>query len=471
MRLRDRLTQSVRKIVPALALLSALCPAAPAQTPEPQRESLLNGLRVLLVARPGAPQALVKLRVHSGAAFDLAGKEGVMALLGDALFPDPATREYVAEDLGGRLEVSTNYDSIDVTLTGKADEFERLIELLRGAVLNTQLSPESVARLRDARLKAVKDVSVSPAVLADRALAARLFGTTFPYGRIVEGTPESLARVERADLLLVRERFLNPNNATLVVVGVEPSRALRAVRQFLGPWRRGDRDVPATFRQPDAPDARTLVVDLAGTPDAEVRLAVRGLARSDRDAPVARLVAALARERWLKAFPELKGRPLFVEHRAHLLPGVLRAGAAVQPGQAARALATARAALQSLVTGAPSAEELELARREILASLNTSADKPEALADLWLDREFYQTNSFDEARALEQATAADVQRVAARLLRNTAAVAVAVGDAARLRPELARAGEVEVLGSAPSDTPRPAPTPQSKPFSVPVRRP
>ncbi|HEV2765026.1 MAG TPA: pitrilysin family protein, partial [Pyrinomonadaceae bacterium] len=448
MRLRDRPSRRVRKIVSLLALLSALWPhGAVAQTPEPRREQLLNGLRVLLLPRPGEPQALVRLRVHSGAAFDLAGKEGVMALLGDALFPDPSTREYVTEDLGGRLEVSTGYDSIDVTLTGKADEFERLIELLRAAVINTQLSPEAVTRLRDARLKAVKDVSVSPTVLADRAIAARFFGTIFPYGRIPEGTPDSLGRVERADLLLVRERFLNPNNSTLVVVGVEPVRAMRAVRQYLGPWRRSDREVPATFRQPEAPDARTLVLDISGAPDAEVRFAVRGLARSDRDAPLARLVATLARERWARSFPELKGRPFFVEHRAYTLPGVLKAGASVAPDKAARALETARAALQSLVTNAPTAEELELARRELLAPLNAGAGKPEALAELWLDREAYQTDATEEARALSNATPADVQRVAARLLRDTKAATVAVGDAARLRPELARAGEVEVSGA------------------------
>ena len=79
----------------ALALLLALAPAgASAQgAPEPRREQLLNGLRILILSRPGDPQLLFRLRVHSGAAFDLAGKEGVTALLADALFPDPATRE------------------------------------------------------------------------------------------------------------------------------------------------------------------------------------------------------------------------------------------------------------------------------------------------------------------------------------------------------------------------------------------
>ena len=61
-----------------------------AQAPEPQREQLLNGLGILLWSRPGDQNVLLKLRIHSGAAFDPAGKAGTMALLGDILFPDAA---------------------------------------------------------------------------------------------------------------------------------------------------------------------------------------------------------------------------------------------------------------------------------------------------------------------------------------------------------------------------------------------
>ena len=69
---------------------------SPAQSsPTPTRELLLNGLPVLYWQRPGDANLFMKLRLNSGAAFDLTGKAGTMALLGDALFPDPATREYV----------------------------------------------------------------------------------------------------------------------------------------------------------------------------------------------------------------------------------------------------------------------------------------------------------------------------------------------------------------------------------------
>src|SRR4051794_30107041 len=86
------------KVLSALILLCACWFAARAQAPtEPRREQLLNGLKILLLNRPADANVLIKLRVHSGAAFDLAGKEGLMRTLAEAMF-DQQTRSYVADE-------------------------------------------------------------------------------------------------------------------------------------------------------------------------------------------------------------------------------------------------------------------------------------------------------------------------------------------------------------------------------------
>src|SRR5437763_9357460 len=161
-----------------------------AQSIQPEREKLLNGLSIIFWPRPGDANVTLKLRIHSGAAFDLAGKSGTMSLLADALFPDTDTREYVSEQLGGKLNVTTDYDAINVIISGKASEFERIIELLRNAVINPNLGPEAVARIKEARLKELNSKSPSAAEIADRAIAARLFGS-FPYGHSQGGTSDT----------------------------------------------------------------------------------------------------------------------------------------------------------------------------------------------------------------------------------------------------------------------------------------
>ena len=467
------LSAGCARVVVSFAVSMLFLTSAVAQRiPEPRREQLLNGLRILLVERPGESQAVLRLRIHSGAAFDLAGKEGTIALLSDSPFPDPNTREYVTDDLQGRLEVTTGYDSIDVYLSGRAEEFERLVEIIRNAVLSNQLSDEVFNRLRDARSKTVRELGVSSETIADRAISARLYGT-YPYGRLTMGTPESLARIERSDVLLARERFLNPANATLVITGgIEHRRALRAVRQFLGAWRRADQIVPATFRQPEAVDMRTLVVDVPGTPDAQIRLAARGLSRSDKDLAAALVLAELARARWLSTAPELKGKPVHVRHNAYSLGGTFQMGASVPPSVAAAALDSARRVIESLSKTQPNATELESAKSAVVAELSKQSERPEREADVWLDEQSYGGASStlpSLMRALALVTSADVQRVAARLF-STQVATVAVGEAATLKSEMARIGAVELFDpNAPKETVKPStPSPLKSPT---VRRP
>ena len=53
----------------------------------PKQEKLLNGLKVLMWNDPAADKVSVKIRIHSGSAFDPQGKEGVMSCLAENIFP------------------------------------------------------------------------------------------------------------------------------------------------------------------------------------------------------------------------------------------------------------------------------------------------------------------------------------------------------------------------------------------------
>jgi predicted Zn-dependent peptidase len=333
-------------LLPLLCIALLPYSAFPQITSQPEREQLLNGLQLMFWIKPGSPDVILKLRINSGAAFDLAGKSGQMALLGDLLFPDPATIDFFTDEMGGKLDVSVGYDSTTITMVGKAHEFEQIVEVLRNALLSTQLTPEVVTRMRDQRIKLLRDTSIVPSTVADRAIAVRLFGD-FPYGRPAAGSPEEVARVDRADLMQARDRFLNSNNATLAVIGgVTKLRAMRAVRQLLGPWRKSEQIVPTTFRQPVPADARTLIVNVAG-PTVELRLAARGVARSDNDFATATVLARIAQHRWQAMAPELAKQPVFARNDAFVLPGAFVMGAAVTELTSADSLANARNVIDS----------------------------------------------------------------------------------------------------------------------------
>jgi zinc protease len=437
-----------RIFLPFVVLAASLAHVEAQSVPQPDRERLLNGLTILYGNRPGDPKVLLKLRIQSGAAFDLAGKTGTMALLADAMFPESTTGEYVTEQLGGQLEVATTYDAIDVTIDGKATELERMIELLRNALMNLNLSPESVATLREAKIKQLTGKQSSSSDAANRAIAQRLFGT-YPYGQPPEGTVETVAKIERGDLMLARDRFLNADDATLVVIGgVEKARVMRAARQILGPWQKSDRIVPATFRQPGPVNSHVLLIDQSGANNAEVRLAVRGLARSDPDAAAAFVLAAIARKRWQALMPGLSA--VSVGHEAHALRGMFVLGASVPAGSAAKAIATAKEVMKTIAQSGVTQEEVSAAVTAF-PSVSHRPSPDESLADKWLDAETYKiplsTSPADDNRI----SPADIKRVAARLFSEPANQAtVVLGNANELKSQFGDQAELPANLTRPS---------------------
>jgi predicted Zn-dependent peptidase len=247
--------------------------------------------------------------------------------------------------------------------------------------------------------------------------------------------------------MLARERFLNPNNATMVIIGgVQTGRAMRTLRQLLGVWRKSEQVIPATFRQPTPPDPRTLIINAPADQSAEVRLAVRGFARQDPDTAAATVLASVARQRWTKLLPDLERSPVFVRHEPFALPGIFSLGATVENLLAGKTLATAQEAIRSLVTSPVTSAELEVAKTEI-SQANKDAMKPDQLADALLDVDTYGLPTVAEQnRAFVALSPNDLQRAASRLFREGSLATVVVGNSELVKTQIERFGKVEMMG-------------------------
>jgi hypothetical protein len=233
------------------------------------------------------------------------------------------------------------------------------------------------------------------------------------------------------------------------------------VRQLLGPWRKSEQIVPTTFRQPATPDTRTLIINVPG-PNVEVRMATRGVARSDPDFHTALVLAKVAQLRWQATSPELSKQPVFVKTDGHVLPGTFVMGATVTELTAADSLANARKVLESLMSTPATVEEFERARTEVINEISANLTKPEALPDPWLDADTYRLSTpQDQIALIRSVTAPEIQRVANRLFNKTI-VSVVAGESAALKAALQGRFQYEVLGEIA------APTPSQKPPTKPA---
>ncbi len=387
--------------------------AQTAKSANPRPEKLLNNLKLLMWQNAAADQVTVKLRVHSGAAFDTLGKEGTMALLADALFPNETVREFFKDDLGGSLTVESNYDYLQINATGSADKVLTILETVAAAVTKPTLDKETTAKVKAVRLERIKELERNPAYIADLAVAKRLFGD-FPYGRSAEGTTASLAKIDFADLLLAKQRFLTADNATLAVSGnIKYDYVFKAVRQLFGGWEKADKKVPATFAQPSAPDTKFYLIKSDINNASELRFAFRGSARRDKDFAAAQILTVVLQNRLKK---KENGKAL-LRQDSYFLPGLVVLKFADWDSSSLKRTADAGVSLsesffnyvEDLLGQNVSADEFQTAKAD---ALRTSAGRD--AIDAWLDVNSFQLAPLKDGAPSANATLADVQQVLER---------------------------------------------------------
>jgi predicted Zn-dependent peptidase len=408
---QTRVLQTISALFAFVFFFQLLAFVTSAQTsPAPRQEKLLNGLKVLLWADTKADNVRLILRVHSGSAFDPQGKEGLMQMLSANLFPNESIREFFSEDLGGSLDVTATYDYIQISASSKPESFLTMLETIASAVSNTQIDKETTARLRSLQLDALTKMKSEPAYVADEALSARFFGT-FPYGRPRYGTPESLRKIEFADLLDARQRFLTADNATIAINGnFDRLLAMRALRRYFGSWLKADRKIPSTFRQPEDPLPAAFNVVSPKPGQTEVRYAMGGVSRSEKTLGASLLFTKVLQTKLRARISRDHVRDVFVRNEPHTLPGIITIGfSSIAGGQISK---TDADAILSKALAEPVTEtELQSAKSEIRSSL---AEKDPAL--YWLDADTYQLLSADtEARQLDSATLASVNAYGEKL--------------------------------------------------------
>jgi zinc protease len=255
--------------------------------PPIHRETLANGLRVVVAERAGVPLAAVRLVVRGGASLDPAGRSGLAHLA--ALVARRGTRrrtgpeiDLAVESLGAELGPGVDEDAAYLGLSAPSEVLPRCLDLLADVAISPSFPAAEVRRLRRKEIAALAHDLDEPAVVADRAMLEATFGD-HPYGHPPEGRVRDLSRTSRADVTRFHARAYRPSAALLVVVGkVDAEQVLALVRRRFGRWR-GDDGPVAPVPAPAPPVTSVVVVDKPDVTQTQVRIASAGFPRRSPD--------------------------------------------------------------------------------------------------------------------------------------------------------------------------------------------
>jgi zinc protease len=443
-----------------LSLVPPLGEPRPQPVPAAEESTLRNGLRVVVVPRPGVPLIELRLRVPFAASSSATAHEhtALGAVLSGAVLLGTTSHDQngIAELLqshGAELSVSTDPDRLLMATTllpnGLAPVLGVVAELLTAATY----PDDRVEGERDRVAERIAIARSQPSVVARAALAARRYGD-HPYA-IALPEPERVSAVDGEALrVLHRERVL-PAGSTLVLVGdLDPAAAVDVVAGALTGWS-------GTGTALDPPPAPTLytsgieLVDRPGAVQSNIRLGGPAPSRTDPDLAAVRLANMIFggyfSSRLVENIRERRGYTYSprssVDHQAAGSSFLVEADVATEV--TGPALLETWYELGRMALTAVTEAELDGARRYILGSMALSTATHAGLASTlsaligaglpagWLA---------EHQQALAAVTVDQVQEASRRYLGAAALTAVVVGDAERVADPLRALAPVTVAG-------------------------
>ena len=182
-----------------------------------------RGLKFWLVPSHAVPVVSLEFAMRGGSAQDPADKAGLGALMSAVLDEgagdlDSQAFHRALDEIAVEMSFHCDRDHWSGRMRTLTKNLDRAAELLRLAVNAPRFDQEPFERVREHMNARLRHDANDPATLASRSWKAKSF-PNHPYGQPAEGTLETLARIERADLINAAKRGIARDQLMIAVVG------------------------------------------------------------------------------------------------------------------------------------------------------------------------------------------------------------------------------------------------------------
>jgi zinc protease len=428
-------------------------PSRPVSFPPYEFRTLPNGMQVIVVMHHEQPEVTMRLIIRAGAAYDPPGKSGTASLVASLLNQGTTTSSArdiadAIDSIGGALDTGAGSDVTSATVLVMKDSFDVGMNMLADVIRRPAFAPEEIERQRTQTIQNL-GVSLEDPDFIARAVLNRLIYGFHPYGLPDSGMPETIAKITRDDLREFHRRYFAPNNSILAIVGdVTTDEAMAAATRVFGDWPR-QAVQPPTLPEPPRPTRRVVVIDKPDSVQTAVRVGQLGIPRKSPDyMSMDQAIRILGGEGSNRLFRVLRSeRGLTYSASADMNPMLLAGDIVAETdtrtettGEAVRIIVDEFTRLQRERIGDA---ELSGAQAYMTGSFPLTIETPGAIARQVVNVVFYDL-SLDELRTYRQranaVTPDDVLRVARTYIQPDRLSVVMVGDAARFKDQLGKAG-------------------------------
>ena len=355
---------------------------------------LKNGIRLLAIDNPEVDIVAAHLFWQGGASAGFPRKIGLANLTASVLTKGTSSRNasHIAEtveSMGALLGAECAPDYFALSLKSVASDFPSLFHLASDIIRNPSFPASEVERERQLVLQGIRAQQERPFSVAFTPVREALFGK-HPYAFSMAGTAESVATLDRMDLVAYHRNQLRSDNLVIAISGnISPTEVESLVANELGDWTTALEDSvePSLPEFPHLQGERTLT-NHQSTQQTIAIVGYRAPSIYSDDWTALKLLAVhLGGGLSSRLFVQLREKQgLAYEVSASYSPrryeAPFMAYIGTAPESTDRALLGLRKELQRLVERPLTPDELQLAKRKILGQYALSKQTNSQLAQL-----------------------------------------------------------------------------------------
>jgi zinc protease len=255
--------------------------AKPVHFPAVGRDTLSNGLRLVVIENHEQPVVSVRLYLPAGATADPEHEAGLADMTASLLDKGTKTRSAdqiasAVEGVGASLNEGADDDFTYVAATTLTKHLPAVLEIFSDVVRNPTFPDDQLETMRKRELSGLQVQLSQPSVLAGRQFSREVYGK-HPYANAP--TPESVKAITRQDIEAFHAARYDPSGALLVFAGdIDLAGARQAAEKYFGGWS-GKAPVQATPPAPPAPSPTSItLINRPGSVQSEIwmgNLAIR----------------------------------------------------------------------------------------------------------------------------------------------------------------------------------------------------
>ncbi|HDH52938.1 MAG TPA: insulinase family protein, partial [Nitrospirae bacterium] len=252
-----------------------------------KRRVLDNGLTLLIVERHNLPVVKVAVGINAGNLNEPEEKAGLANLVASLLTEGTKKRtaRQISEEIefvGGSVGASGGYDYITVSLSVLKKDINLGFDLLSDIILNPVFPMEEINKKRQRIKGSLKAMEESPGYIASKEFRKAVFGS-YPYGRLLTGTTETLDGITRDDLVDFHSEYYVPENSIMAVVGdITDEEVEKLIDKYFSRWSAGKIKKTPLPELKITKERKTITVDKDLT-QANIILGHSGVSRDNPD--------------------------------------------------------------------------------------------------------------------------------------------------------------------------------------------